>query len=96
MTGAFVQEMTFNDSPLDGYAEGTYVETTANGDKLWGAFTVRFISETDFVGTWTAENGTGRFQGVAGRGTSSGKLNPDLTFEYNYTGYIRNVHAPTP
>lgn len=79
-------------SGTTGKGSGTFVETLANGDKL-------FISY-EFTGTtsnkvlqagankWTITGGTGKFAGAKGNGTCKGKGNPDGSANFDCTGSV--------
>jgi hypothetical protein len=97
LMGRFIQELTFD--ALDfttGAGHGTYVQTAANGDTIQGTFTVQFLNESDFLGSFTVDEGTGRFEGATGFGASAGRLNPDLTFGYAYDGTITLAGGAKP
>jgi hypothetical protein len=71
---------------------GMFVETMANGDKIYISY--------DFTGTsankvlqsgsnkWMVTGGTGKFTGAKGSGTCAGKGNPDGSANFDCTGSI--------
>jgi hypothetical protein len=66
---------------------GVFVDTLANGDKLYVSYTGTATMEKGQVqsasDTWTVTKGTGKVKGAKGKGTCKGKGNPDgsNTFE---------------
>jgi len=66
---------------------GVFVDTLANGDKLYVSYTGTATMEKGQVqsasDTWSVTNGTGKVKGAKGKGTCKGKGNPDgyTTFE---------------
>ena len=69
---------------------GVFVETMANGDKIFYSYEFTGTSKNKMLesGTnkWTVSGGTGQFKGMKGSGTCAGKGNPDGSGDYNCTG----------
>ena len=75
-----VYEVEFGmvDGVLTFVSDGTFVSTAANGDNGFGTFTFyRVVGEDTFSGPWQLTGGTGRFEGTAGAGITTGVTIPD-------------------
>jgi hypothetical protein len=69
---------------------GVFVETMANGDKIFYSYDFTGTSKNKVFETgtnkWTVTNGTGQFKGMKGTGTCQAKGNADGTAEFTCTG----------
>jgi hypothetical protein len=69
---------------------GVFVETMANGDKIFYSYEFTGTSKNKVLDTgtnkWTVSGGTGQFKGMKGNGTCQAKGNPDGSGEYTCTG----------
>jgi hypothetical protein len=69
---------------------GVFVETLANGDKLYISYTGRAKLEKGQVlsasNAWSTTNGTGKVKGAKGKGTCNGKGNPDGSSTFDCAG----------
>jgi hypothetical protein len=69
---------------------GVFVETMANGDKIFYSYEFTGTSKNKVMDTgsnkWTVTSGTGQFKGIKGNGTCQAKGNPDGSGEYTCTG----------
>jgi hypothetical protein len=81
-----VTEMT-GDTAAD---RGYFVGTMANGDKIHVKFNGTSRSKdgkpVSGQGTWSFTGGTGKFEGLKGKGTYKGTANPDGTISYKIDG----------
>lgn len=72
------------------HGHGVFVETVANGDRLFVSYQAMGTSEngqlTSASNTWTIESGTGKFKGAKGKGGCKGKGNSDGSSTYECTG----------
>jgi hypothetical protein len=71
---------------------GFFVETLSSGDKIHYTYTFTGVSKdgkpVSGTDNWTAVGGTGKFKGATGKGTCSGKGNPDGSVNFECTGNI--------
>ena len=85
-TGTEFDEAKGNES----HGHGIFVETVANGDKLFVRYQTMGTSEKGQMAsgsnTWTITNGTGKFKGAKGKGSCKGKGNPDGSSVYDCMG----------
>ena len=69
---------------------GIFTESLANGDKITVTydFTGTMVNNMPSSGTdkWTVKNGTGKFKGMKGGGTCTGKWNPDGSANFECAG----------
>jgi hypothetical protein len=69
---------------------GLGVVGMANGDKAFiqfqGATTIKDKAPVAGKGTWSFTGGTGKAKGIQGKGTYTGKFNPDGTSTYEIEG----------
>jgi len=69
---------------------GVFVETMANGDKIFYSYEFTGTSKNKVLDTgtnkWMVSGGTGQFKGMKGNGTCQAKGNPDGSGEYTCTG----------
>jgi hypothetical protein len=69
---------------------GYHVGTMANGDKFFSSFQGTAKSKDGVVqsahGTFTFSGGTGKLKGLKGKGTYTGKANPDKSMTYEIKG----------
>ncbi len=69
---------------------GVFLESLANGDKIAinYDFTGTMVNNLPSGGSnkWTVASGTGKFKGIKGTGTCTGKGNPDGSANYECTG----------
>lgn len=74
----------------NGKGHGIFVETLSNGDKIMYSYTFTGVSANgkpvSGSNKWTMSGGVGKFKGVSGSGTCTGKGNPDGSATYNCTG----------
>src|SRR5215470_12753379 len=81
-----VSDMTGDKAADHGYSVGTM----ANGDKIHVKFGGSSKSKdgkpVSGEGTWSFTGGTGKFQGLKGKGTYKGTANPDGTITYTIDG----------
>jgi hypothetical protein len=76
-----------------GTGEGYWTDVTKGGDKLFGKHMNKFKTdikadgswEMTFSGEWEATGGTGKFEGVKGKGTFIGKGSPE-GMSWNWEG----------
>lgn len=73
-----------------GKGHGMFVETLANGDKLYVSYEFTgVVSNKVFQSgsnTWTVTGGTGKFAGAKGNGTCKAKGNPDGSANFDCSG----------
>ena len=71
-------------------SHGTHVSTMDSGDKIMvkfqGGGTVKDGKMLGDSGTWSYAGGTGKLKGIKGKGTYTGKPNPDGSMNYEITG----------
>jgi hypothetical protein len=79
---------------------GVFIETLANGDKIHysykGTGTAnggKFVSGSN---TWAIFGGTGKFKGVKGAGSCTGKGNPDGSVTWDCDGSYKTAAAAAP
>lgn len=69
----FVISLQIVDASLTYVSEGTWFQTAANGDTLWGTFrALSRFGEAGYTSEYVIEGGSGRFEGATGYGTSIG------------------------
>lgn len=69
----FVISLQIVDGSLTYVSEGTWFTTAANGDTLWGTFrALTRFGEAVYTSEYVIEDGSGRFEGATGYGTSIG------------------------
>lgn len=75
-----------------GKGHGVFVETMANGDKVYISFeaTGTMANKQFQSGSnkWTVTGGTGKFAGAKGSGSCQGKGNPDGSANFDCTGSV--------
>jgi hypothetical protein len=73
-----------------GKGHGVFIESLANGDKITYSydFTATMANNMPQGGSnkWTITGGTGKFKGIKGSGTCTGKGNPDGSANYDCAG----------
>ena len=86
--GTEVMESTGN----SGKGHGMFVETMANGDKVYVSFEATgTMANNQFQSgsnKWTLTGGTGKFAAAKGSGTCKGKGNPDGSANFDCTGTV--------
>jgi hypothetical protein len=69
---------------------GVFVETMANGDKIFYSYEFTGTSKNKMLDTgtnkWMVASGTGQFKGMKGSGTCQAKGSPDGSAEFTCTG----------
>ncbi len=86
--GAFAEhgEVTGN----KGHVSGTYVETLANGEKVYYRYEGTSVLQAGALQTmqnkWKIVGGTAKLKGITGQGTCSGKGTPDGGLDFECTG----------
>ena len=85
-TGTEFMEATGN----EGKGHGIFVETLANGDKLYVSYTFTgTMANNQFQSgsnKWTMTGGTGKFTGAKGSGSCKAKGNPDGSANFDCSG----------
>jgi hypothetical protein len=75
-----------------GKGHGVFVETMANGDKVYISFeSTGTMANKQFQSgsnKWTVTGGTGKFAGAKGSGSCTGKGNPDGSANFDCTGSV--------
>ncbi len=74
-----------------GHAIGTYVETLANGEKVYYKYEASSVVDKDGVvqswqNHWVITGGSARLKGIKGEGTCTGKGGSDRSLEFDCTG----------
>jgi len=73
-----------------GKGHGIFIESFPNGDKITYPydFTATLVNNVPQGGSnkWTMASGTGKFKGIKGSGSCTGKPNPDGSATYDCTG----------
>lgn len=89
----FLVSLQIVDAGLAYVPEGTWVQVAANGDSLWGTFrAVTPFGEAAYASDYVVENGSGRFEGATGYGTSIGLFDdPTNSVVHADEGWITSV-----
>jgi hypothetical protein len=83
----------FDDVAGSGTITGCFIDIVKSGDKIFGKHSSKYETEVKkdgswemtFAGNWEATNGTGKFNGIKGNGTFSGK-GTQQGFNFNWEG----------
>ena len=86
--GTAVEVLEANGDSSKGH--GAFVETLTNGDKINYTYTFTGTGKNNMMvsgnNAWQITGGTGKFKGITGKGTCTGKGNPDGSADFTCTG----------
>ena len=84
-TGAFTEFQETKKTSLNSH--GRFIATASNGDKMFYSYSVAMTDPKKPVSNkWTIDNGTGKYKGMKGSGTCTGKMNEDGSIDWDCTG----------
>lgn len=92
LTGDFTLTMEY-EVETDGSAEGNFIVTATNGDRMEGTFkgTVSPLSwgYMNLSGEWSVQGGTGKYLGASGEGDLTGVIKPLATTTVGTSGILQ-------